>query len=123
MKKLFSEEYTESQMNLSSEDTAFNLLEDIRCLQEDKAQLTAQVKNCMKEVSHQRGVIHELRAQILENELKVNRLKTPTQSLNTIKAEAIEEAMRLVYHEEDDHRGYYNSEALLNYAKQLREKG
>ena len=47
--------------------------------------------------------------------------ETPTQSLNTNKAEAIEEAMRLVYHEEDDHRGYYNSEALLNYAKQLRE--
>lgn len=39
-----------------------------------------------------------------------------------IKAQAIEDALLMVYHEEDDHRGYYSYQGLSAYANQLRQQ-
>lgn len=48
--------------------------------------------------------------------------ETPAQSLAEVEASAIEYALRMVYHEEDDHRGYYSYEGLKLHADHIRQQ-
>ncbi len=48
--------------------------------------------------------------------------ETPAQSLAEIESSAITYALCMVYHEEDDHRGYYSYEGLRLHAKHIRQQ-